>query len=74
MYCVAYEEWDRRRKMWIPNMEYMHATDANDSILHLGGAFRGRYGRLLSKQVRIVGVAPVVGAFAQDEHADKLIL
>lgn len=51
----------------------MHAEDANQSILHLGGKFRGRYGRLLGRDIRIVGIAPVIGAFAQDNHGEKLI-
>ncbi len=72
LYCVAYEKLIGKK--WVPGLEYMHAKDASESVLHLGGNIRGRFGRLLGKDIRIVGVAPVIGAFALDNHAEKLIV
>ena len=57
----------------------MHAENITDARLHFGGTFmnkrvKGRYGKMMGNTVRLVGIAPAFGAFALDDHADKLII
>lgn len=73
LYCVAYEKYVRGE--WVAGLEYMHANNANGAIIQLGGNVGRRgIGRLLGRRIRIVGIAPVIGAFAQDNHGEKLIV
>lgn len=73
LYCVAYEKYVRGE--WVAGLEYMHANNANGAIIQLGGSIGKRgVGRLLGKHIRIVGIAPVIGAFAKDNHGEKLIV
>jgi len=63
------------RDEWVAGLEYMHADNANGAIIQLGGTVGRRgIGRLLGRRIRIVGIAPVIGAFAKDNHGEKLVV
>ena len=73
LYCVAYEKYVRGE--WVAGLEYMHASNANGAIIQLGGKIGKRgMGILLGRSVKIVGIAPVIGAFAKDNHGEKLVV
>lgn len=75
---MAYEE--RRGNTWIAGLEYMHAANVGEARIHFGGSFMARgkgssnYGKVLGLDVRIVGIARVIGAHALDDNADRLIV
>jgi hypothetical protein len=67
LYAVAYEFRVSRGK-WKPEIDYLHASDANDAQWWF---FQSEAPDVF-RQVRVVGVAPVVAYFANDAHGDDV--
>lgn len=63
LYCVCFHRWDKRKRTWVPETEYMHAENS----AHARGQFRMANPNLRTH--KIVAVAPVVGMFADNEEA-----
>jgi hypothetical protein len=63
LYCVAWEQWDG--KDWRPQLEYMHAIDAQNALLVFKS---GHWNRVH----RVIGIAPVVGYHVHDTHGESL--
>lgn len=63
LYCVAFEVC--KKDGWKPREEYMHATDAKHArAIWAAGVPRGF---MVGINVRIVGIAPVVGVHVSDD-------
>lgn len=57
LFCVAYERYSRRARFYVPGLEYLHAEDSGHARSQFCVSHPNR------RQVRIVGVAPVIGYF-----------
>ncbi len=74
LYAIAYEKRvsyvknGQRRRKWIPGMEYLHAVDEGDARLQY---FQSEAPQVM-QEVRIVGVAPVIGYHVNDNHGDDI--
>lgn len=67
LYCIAYE-YRVKRGVWRPELDYLHANDANDARWWF---FQSESPQVF-RQVRVVSVAPVVGYFVNDNHGEDL--
>ena len=70
LYAIAYEYkvGEGRYTRWIPEVDYLHAIDDCDARLQY---FQSEPPEVM-RQVRIVGIAPVIGYHVHDNHGDKL--
>lgn len=71
LHAIAYEYKvrDRNGKVrWVPEIDYLHATDTGDARLQ----YLQSEPPQVMREVRIVGVAKVLGYFVDDNHGDKL--
>lgn len=67
LYAVAYE-YKVKKKKWIPDIDYLHANDANDARWWF---FQSEPPETF-RQVRVVGIAPVIGYFVDDNKGEQL--
>lgn len=67
LYAIAYE-YRVRPGVWRPEIEYMHAEDNSDARLQF---FRSEPNSN-HRHMRIVGIAPVLGYFVNDNKGDAL--
>ncbi len=67
LYAIAYEYRVKRGK-WVPDMDYLHANDAGDARWWF---FQSEPPETF-RQVNVVGVAPVIGYFVNDNHGEDL--
>lgn len=70
LYAIAYEYriGRGRTRKWIPEIDYLHADDGADARLKF---FQSEPLEIM-REVRMVGVAPVIGYFVDDNKGDKL--
>lgn len=74
LYAIAYERRvgyvknGERRYRWVPEIEYLHATDEGDARLQY---FQSELPQVM-QETRVVGVAPVIGYFVNDNHGDDI--
>lgn len=74
LYAIAYERrvtyyaGGRRRRKWVPDIEYLHAIDDGDARLQY---FQSEHVGVM-RETRIVGVAPVIGYHVNDKHGDDI--
>lgn len=67
MFCIAFEVYTKR-KVWQPRMEYVHAEDTQRARLTwAAGVPRGFK---MGINVKLVGIAPVVGVFVENEKKE----
>ena len=64
LYSIAYNYLEAKTKNWIPALLYLHAEDIEDARLQF---FRGETEHA---RMNVVGIAPVIGYFAEDDNAD----
>jgi hypothetical protein len=70
LYAIAYEYrlGRGRNRKWCADIDYLHATDAGDARLQ----YLNSEPPQVMREVRIVGIAPVLGYFVNDNHGEKL--
>lgn len=66
LFCVAWEYTRGGRTS--TGFEYMHADSAGEARAIFLGGLKFREAR----RTLVVGVAPVIGFFSQDDHGDRL--
>lgn len=66
LFAVAYEQWDARRRMFMPGILYLQAEDI--------GSARSQFcwSRPNRRTCRLVSVGAVVGFFANEKRPDVL--
>ena len=67
LYAIAYEYRVRRGK-WVPEIDYLHATDDGDARLQ----FFQSESPAIMRETRIVGIAPVIGHYVHDNHGEAV--
>ncbi len=67
LYAIAYE-YRVKRGVWKPDIDYLHAVDDKDAHF----AFFQSESPQVMRQVKVVGVAPVIGYFVDDKHGEQL--
>lgn len=65
---VSYVKNGQRRRRWVPEVEYLHAVDDADARLQY---FQSESPHVM-QEIRIVGVAPVIGYHVNDNHGDDI--
>jgi hypothetical protein len=65
---VVYYRGRERRRKWVPGSEYLHAKDLEDARLQY---FNSEAPKVM-QEVRIVGIAPVIGYHVNDNHGDDI--
>lgn len=65
---VVYFKYGERRRKWVPEVEYLHAVDEGDARMQY---FNSELPTVM-QEVRIVGVAPVIGYHVNDNHGDDI--
>jgi hypothetical protein len=74
LYAIAYERRviyvknGERRRRWVAEVEYLHAENEGDARLQY---FQSEAPHVM-QEVRIVGVAPVIGYHVNDNHGDVI--
>ena len=70
LFAIAHETVDpKTRRVVKANITYANAPDARTAEF----GFRQAHGRqIAAKRLRVVGTAPVVGYFVDDNHGEKL--
>jgi len=66
LYCIAYNLWSQGN-VWVPQKDYTHAVDVGEARWTFFQDLQSN-----RKRVIIVGIAPVLGYFVDDNHGDKL--
>ncbi len=66
LYAVAYEKPQRGK--WVPEIDYLHGISAGEARWW----FCQSDSPQVMSRIRIVGVAPVIAYFANDEHGDDV--
>lgn len=66
LYAVAAERWDRRKRRWVPDIQYIHATDEVNARFQFRGAYPD------PRVARIVAVGLAVGYFAESEDSKTM--
>jgi len=67
LYCIAYE-FRVRPGVWDCDKLYMHADNVEDARLQF---FRSDSPELM-REIRVVGIAPVIGLFVDDTKGEVL--
>ncbi len=67
LYAIAYEYRVARGK-WLPEIDYLHAVDDGDARLQF---FLSETPEVM-RETRVVGIAPVIGYFVNDNHGDDI--
>jgi hypothetical protein len=67
LYCIAYE-FKVSPGVWDADMVYMHGDTAEEIRLQF---FRSNAPELM-REIRIVGIAPVIGYFVEDKQGEVL--
>ncbi len=66
LFAVAIERLDRNGQPCKANIFHIHAQDSSEALNHYRAIYPNR------RTHRIVGAAPCIGYFAEDEHGDKV--
>jgi hypothetical protein len=67
LYCICYE-YKKSPGIWDCDKLYLHADDAGDARLQF---FRSDSPETM-REIRIVGIAPVIGYFVDDNKGNEL--
>lgn len=66
LYAIAYNYKEKATRTWIPALLYLHAVDIQDARLQF------LHGETEHERMNVIGIAPVVGFFANDDNADSI--
>jgi len=70
LFCLTYQWFDESRKVWDVRFEYTHAHSAAAVINAFGRALPR--GRVVGRNVIIVGTAPAIGVFKDPSKAGRV--
>lgn len=68
LYCIAFSYWSVKKQRWISDMNYTHAKDIEEARLTF---FQSETAGVM-RRVNMVGIAPVIGYFVDDNKGQEL--